>query len=189
MNLSHRIRFLIDTLLHTRTGRRLKPTVTTLKVIDTKQGLRDTGCVSLSTLPITMARLWLTFGVLIALSTIFIAQRTSLAGNYRPWFLATHPDSAQASDQGAIYLAQKLGEGDQQSFPVSTPLVITHHASDIQGNLPEDAFVRRIVAVGDLHGDFGNARKVLEMSGVIGKEGEWTGQVDFFVQTGDIIDR
>jgi hypothetical protein len=60
---------------------------------------------------------------------------------------------------------------------------------DIQGNLPEDAFVRRIVAVGDLHGDFGNARKVLEMSGVVDKEGEWTGLVDFFVQTGDIIDR
>ena len=66
---------------------------------------------------------------------------------------------------------------------------MVHHASNVQGNLPEDAFVRRIVAVGDLHGDFGNARKVLEMSGVIGKEGEWTGLVDFFVQTGDIIDR
>lgn len=141
-----------------------------------------------------MARLWLTFGVLTVLSTILIAQRTSLAGTYWPWFLATHPDSPQTNDQqlgGENHRpdpAQKLGEGDQQSLLVATPPVI-HHASDVQGNLPEDAFVRRIVAVGDLHGDFGNARKVLEMSGVIDKEGGWTGQVDFFVQTGDIIDR
>ncbi|KAI0690144.1 Metallo-dependent phosphatase-like protein [Cytidiella melzeri] len=50
-------------------------------------------------------------------------------------------------------------------------------------------FKRRIVAVGDLHGDIGNARKVLNMAGVVDKEGNWSGGVDFFVQTGDIIDR
>lgn len=142
-----------------------------------------------------MARLWLTFGVLSVLSTIFIAQRTSLAVTYWPWFLAAHPDSPKTNGQqlgGANHKldpAQKFSEGDQQSLLADTPPVVIHHASDVQGNLPEDAFLRRIVAVGDLHGDFGNARKVLEMSGVIDKEGEWTGQVDFFVQTGDIIDR
>ena len=35
----------------------------------------------------------------------------------------------------------------------------------------------------------GNARKVLQFSGVVDEEGDWTGDVDFFVQTGDIIDR
>lgn len=142
-----------------------------------------------------MARMWLTFGVLTPLLAIFIAQRTSLAANYWPWFLATHPDSPQASAQqpGGVDhgpgLAQELGQGDQQPLQVSTPPIIPHHAWDIQGDLPRDAFVRRIVAVGDLHGDFGNTREVLEMSGVIDKEGSWTGNVDFFVQTGDIIDR
>lgn len=142
-----------------------------------------------------MARLWLTFGVLTPLLAIFIFQRTSLAESYWPWFLATHPDSAQATEQplgGVDYgldITQKFGHGDQQPLQVSTPPPIVHHASDAQGVLPKDAFVRRIVAVGDLHGDFGNARKVLEMSGVIDEEGKWTGQVDFFVQTGDIIDR
>lgn len=48
---------------------------------------------------------------------------------------------------------------------------------------------RRIVAVGDLHGDSGNALKVLQMAGVVDEHGTWTGDVDFFVQTGDIIDR
>lgn len=51
------------------------------------------------------------------------------------------------------------------------------------------AFTRRIVAVGDLHGDFPNAFKVLQMAHVVDKHGDWTGDVDFFVQTGDIIDR
>jgi hypothetical protein len=50
-------------------------------------------------------------------------------------------------------------------------------------------FTRRIVAVGDLHGDLGNAHKVLEMSGVVDEDRNWTGNVDFFVQTGDIVDR
>ncbi|EPQ52810.1 Metallo-dependent phosphatase [Gloeophyllum trabeum ATCC 11539] len=50
-------------------------------------------------------------------------------------------------------------------------------------------FVRRIIAVGDLHGDIGNAQKVLRMAQVIDANGDWSGDVDFFVQTGDIIDR
>ena len=47
----------------------------------------------------------------------------------------------------------------------------------------------RIVAVGDLHGDIGNAQKVLEMARVVDSDGVWSGEVDIFVQTGDIIDR
>ena len=50
-------------------------------------------------------------------------------------------------------------------------------------------FSRRIVAVGDLHGDLSNARRVLDFSGVIDEYGDWSGDIDFFVQTGDIIDR
>ncbi|KZT73029.1 Metallo-dependent phosphatase [Daedalea quercina L-15889] len=50
-------------------------------------------------------------------------------------------------------------------------------------------FTRRIVAVGDLHGDMPNAQTVLQMAGVVDANGDWSGEVDFFVQTGDIIDR
>ncbi|KAF5359114.1 hypothetical protein D9756_003489 [Leucocoprinus leucothites] len=50
-------------------------------------------------------------------------------------------------------------------------------------------FTRHIVAVGDLHGDLPNARRVLQFSSVTDDQGEWSGDVDFFVQTGDIIDR
>lgn len=50
-------------------------------------------------------------------------------------------------------------------------------------------FVRHIVAVGDLHGDLPNARRVLHFSGIVDEYGNWTGHADFFIQTGDIIDR
>ncbi|KAF7966135.1 hypothetical protein HWV62_39954 [Athelia sp. TMB] len=50
-------------------------------------------------------------------------------------------------------------------------------------------FSRSIIAVGDLHGDFENAFKVLQMANVVDSHGDWTGEVDFFVQTGDIVDR
>jgi len=50
-------------------------------------------------------------------------------------------------------------------------------------------FTRQVVAVGDLHGDLPNARRVLQFSGVTDDRGDWSGNVDFFVQTGDIIDR
>lgn len=142
-----------------------------------------------------MARLWLTFSLLAPFFAIFIFQRTSLAENYWPWFLATHPDSLRANRQQpegvsrGPGLTQQLGQTHQQPLQASRPPNYAHRVSDIQGAHPEDAFVRRIVAVGDLHGDFGNARKVLEMSGVVDTSGKWTGNVDFFVQTGDIIDR
>lgn len=58
-------------------------------------------------------------------------------------------------------------------------------------NAPDDSMElsTRIVAVGDLHGDIGNAQKVLEMARVVDSDGMWSGEVDVFVQTGDIIDR
>ena len=61
---------------------------------------------------------------------------------------------------------------------------IKGHADDAPGRL-----TRRIVAVGDLHGDMPNALKVLQLGGVVDEKGNWTGDVDYFVQTGDIIDR
>jgi hypothetical protein len=50
-------------------------------------------------------------------------------------------------------------------------------------------FKRRIVAVGDLHSYLPNAHKVLQMAGVVDDRIEWTGNVDYLVQTGDLVDR
>lgn len=46
-------------------------------------------------------------------------------------------------------------------------------------------FTRTIVAIGDLHGDYNNALKALEISGVIDKNSLWTRNVDVLVQMGD----
>ncbi|KAF8126896.1 Metallo-dependent phosphatase [Boletus edulis] len=54
---------------------------------------------------------------------------------------------------------------------------------------PRPRFARRIIAIGDIHGDLENAGRVLQMAGVVDEDGNWSGNTDVFVQTGDIIDR
>ncbi|KAI0775197.1 Metallo-dependent phosphatase-like protein [Trametes elegans] len=103
------------------------------------------------------------------------------------WPLAVHPDASTAQHaydahadeavQRPLHVADKHRHenGAQPSDPDSAPV--------------EGQFTRKIVAVGDLHGDLPNAHKVLQMAGVVDDDGNWSGEVDFFVQTGDIIDR
>lgn len=49
--------------------------------------------------------------------------------------------------------------------------------------------VGRIVAVGDVHGDYGQFVKTLRAAGVIDAKGKWTGGKTHLVQTGDVFDR
>lgn len=49
--------------------------------------------------------------------------------------------------------------------------------------------VERIVAVGDLHGDYEQYLKVLRSAGLVSARGRWTGGETHLVQTGDIPDR
>ncbi|MCL7041444.1 hypothetical protein MKW94_018471 [Papaver nudicaule] len=66
------------------------------------------------------------------------------------------------------------------------PIVVT-------GNPPTfvSAPGRRIIAVGDLHGDITQTRSALEMAGVLSSDGQntWTGGETVLVQLGDILDR
>ncbi|KAK7276055.1 hypothetical protein RIF29_17186 [Crotalaria pallida] len=50
---------------------------------------------------------------------------------------------------------------------------------------------RRILAVGDLHGDVKQARSALQMAGVLSSDGQdlWTGGETVLIQLGDILDR
>ena len=49
--------------------------------------------------------------------------------------------------------------------------------------------VDRVVAVGDIHGDYEQFVKVLASAGLIDGNGNWTGGKTHLVQTGDILDR
>jgi len=49
--------------------------------------------------------------------------------------------------------------------------------------------VERVVAVGDLHGDYDHYIETLQLAGLVNKRGKWTGGTTHLVQTGDIPDR
>lgn len=49
--------------------------------------------------------------------------------------------------------------------------------------------VERIVAIGDLHGDYANYLATLRAAGLVDQRGRWTGGATHLVQTGDIADR
>lgn len=63
-----------------------------------------------------------------------------------------------------------------------------YYAAPTASSIP-GTFSRKIIAIGDLHGDLPNALKVLRMAHVTDEHGDWSGEVDFLVQTGDIVDR
>jgi hypothetical protein len=47
----------------------------------------------------------------------------------------------------------------------------------------------RIVAVGDLHGDFSAWRDILRSASLVDNHGHWTGGDMVLIQTGDAVDR
>jgi hypothetical protein len=55
--------------------------------------------------------------------------------------------------------------------------------------LQAPATVHRIVAVGDLHGDFAAWRAIAQAAGLTDSRGRWTGGETVLVQTGDVVDR
>ena len=49
--------------------------------------------------------------------------------------------------------------------------------------------VERVVAIGDIHGDFGHYMDTLEAAGLVDKRGRWAGGKTHLVQVGDLPDR
>lgn len=49
--------------------------------------------------------------------------------------------------------------------------------------------VERVVAIGDLHGDYKQYLNVMRSAGLINKSGKWAGGKTHLVQTGDLLDR
>jgi 3',5'-cyclic AMP phosphodiesterase CpdA len=61
----------------------------------------------------------------------------------------------------------------------------------LQGVAAQDTWtgVARVVAVGDVHGDYEQLVRVLRAAGVIDSKGKWAGGKTHLVQTGDLVDR
>ncbi len=49
--------------------------------------------------------------------------------------------------------------------------------------------VDRVIAIGDIHGDYGQYISVLQAAGLVDEDADWTGGATHLVQTGDIPDR
>ena len=49
--------------------------------------------------------------------------------------------------------------------------------------------VERVVAVGEVHGDFDQFTRILKLAGLINDENKWAGGKTHLVQTGDVVDR
>ena len=49
--------------------------------------------------------------------------------------------------------------------------------------------VKRIVAVGDLHGDFNNFVRILKFNNIIDNQNHWAAGKTHLVQIGDVLDR
>jgi hypothetical protein len=63
------------------------------------------------------------------------------------------------------------------------------HGCPLKGHPFERAMPKRLVAIGDLHGDLAAARAALKLAGAIGDDDHWIGGDLAIVQTGDVLDR
>lgn len=62
-------------------------------------------------------------------------------------------------------------------------------AAGVFSTLPAAAAEQRIVAVGDVHGAYGQLVSILQEAGLIDAEAHWIGGTATFIQTGDLFDR
>ncbi|MBX3231153.1 MAG: metallophosphoesterase [Labilithrix sp.] len=81
-----------------------------------------------------------------------------------------------AGCEGGVGPGAEEQEAEQRGVPELSPRSARPAAS-------------RVVAIGDLHGDVGAARRALRMAGAIGDGDSWIGGDLVVVQTGDQIDR
>jgi hypothetical protein len=135
-----------------------------------------------------MPRISTTLAFIVPLIAIFLVIRSfdNVVARLQlsSWPFALHPEqNTEDSTNEQVHLQHPL------SGIISDTAQAHKEQESAQCEQASGEFVRRIVAVGDLHGDIGNAYKVLHKAGVVDEEGNWSGGVDFFVQTGDIIDR
>ncbi|CAN8295210.1 unnamed protein product [Cochlearia groenlandica] len=92
---------------------------------------------------------------------------------------------------------QKLVESSSSSSSSLSPSNYTNEVAlkpiVVYGDPPTfvSAPSRRIIAVGDLHGDLSKARGALQLAGVLSSQGpdQWIGEDTVLVQVGDILDR
>lgn len=134
-------------------------------------------------------------GVLTAAATQLLQPRAPL----RPLCTSADPTGCSGVPSGALEALFRL-----VSLPearAEAPPIPVHPLKKASDDAKEDAQSKelsrpvrypaadRIIAVGDIHGDYGALRQVLNKAGVLGVDGSWSGGRTVLVQVGDQLDR
>ena len=79
----------------------------------------------------------------------------------------------------------------KKAIPVIVAFVCLFLASSLYAPAAQDVWtgIGRIVAVGDVHGDYDQLLSILRAASVIDGKGKWIGGKTHLVQTGDVVDR
>lgn len=94
------------------------------------------------------------------------------------------PPAAGAAQQAST--APSASASPEQSADRGAPAAT---AAAVRGTPAVWTGVERVVAVGDIHGDFEQFIQVLRSAGLVDDYGNWTGGKAHLVQTGDVVDR
>lgn len=119
-------------------------------------------------------------GALLLAANTLLPVRSTQTGV--PTRAAVTPTASEAESRDRLPAAPAQG-GD--SPPLRAPDPATKRA------LPRDTWtgVERIVAVGDVHGDYEQFFRVLRAAEVVDERGNWVAGKTHLVQTGDVLDR
>ena len=101
--------------------------------------------------------------------------------------MSSDPQNRETPDSQVRCTMSRRPMHDRRAF--LTGLVISTLAAPLAR--PQDTFenVQRVVAVGDVHGDYNQLVNVLQAAGVIDRKNKWIGGKTHLVQNGDVLDR
>ena len=95
---------------------------------------------------------------------------------------AVSPPASQEPDKAEPVTATGTPAKEAEQKVAAPPVVLPPVSARLQG-------IERVVAIGDIHGDFSAMETALKGAKLIDDEGRWTGQDTVLVQTGDLLDR
>jgi TPR repeat protein len=131
-----------------------------------------------------------------------LKKAQALAGQWQPakaatevaetkWFKPAPPETqAPAATQVALKQEPAQTQPPVQANPQETAPA-TPKEPPVKPPQTTDSWdgVERIIAVGDVHGDYEQFTEVLASAGLIDGNGDWIGGKTHLVQTGDVVDR
>ena len=98
---------------------------------------------------------------------------------------------ASTAAAGPLFLAAKVAwaKKDTKQHMNKTKAPPPSRKTSPSPTTTVDLAGRRLVAIGDVHGDFAQTMAALELGKVMGGDGNWIGGDTVLVQVGDILDR